>query len=617
MSLSQALATAVTGLHATQVGLAVVSDNVANSETPGYLRKTPVVRAISSGGVHVDAINRQLDQYIQRQLRGETSGAGYANLRAQFYGRLQSIYGVPGSAAALETMLSDFTAALQTLSTSPDSAAARGAVLNAAQALAQQLRSSTIDIQGLRSDAEQGLGDAVRRANEAMARIAQINRQIGISHDASTAALQDERDRYIDELAQLMDINVVAGDNNRVSVYTGSGIELASTTAAVLTFDGRSSLDAMSHWDEDSAERSVGTLVLAGPNGTSIDLIASRSVRSGEIAAYLEMRDRVLVEAQTQLDELAAGLARSLSDQTVSSTAVTAGAQSGFDLDLTGLLAGNSISISYTDNVTGAQRLLTLVRVDDPAALPLSNDATLDPNDKVVGIDFSGGMASIISQVTAALSASALQASNPAGNTLRILDDGAGNRADLNSLSATRTVNTLTGGTAELPFFLDANKPYSGAITSGGPQVVGLAGRIVLNSSLLADPSRLVIYQTSPLTPAGDTTRPNFLLDRISNAQISFSPESGIGTTTAPYSGTLPAFLRQIISRQGEAAESAARLQEGQEVVFNSLQERFNEISAVNVDQEMANLLSLQNAYAANARVASTVQEMLDILMRM
>jgi flagellar hook-associated protein 1 len=617
MSLSQALATAVTGLRAAQVGLSIVADNVANAETQGYLRKTPVVRAISTGGVHVDSINRQLDQYIQRQLRAESSGAGYADLRAQFYSRLQSIYGVPGSAAALETMLSDFTSALQTLSTSPDSTAARGAVLNAAQALTQGLRSSTVAIQGLRSDAEQGLSDTVQRANEAMQRIAEINRQIGVSHDASAASLEDQRDRYIDELSQLMDITVVPGANNQVAVYTGSGIQLAGTTASVLSFDGRSSLDAMSHWDSDPTKRSVGTLVLTGANGNTVDLIADRSIRSGQIAAYLEMRDHTLVQAQAQLDEIAAGLARSLSDQTVSSTAVSFPPQAGFDLDITGLLAGNSISVNYTDRSTGEQHTLTFMRVDDPAALPLKDSATLAANDKVVGIDFSGGMASIINQINAALVGSGLQASNPTGNTLRILDDGSANHADLNSLSATRTVNSLTGGTPELPFFLDANQPYSGAITSGGPQSLGLAGRLVVNANLIADPSRLVVYQTSPQTPAGDTTRANFILDRISNAQLSFSPDAGIGTTAAPFTGTLPAYLRQMISQQGEAADSASRLKEGQDVVFNSLQARFNDVSAVNIDVEMANLLNLQNAYAANARVASTVKEMLDTLMRM
>jgi flagellar hook-associated protein 1 FlgK len=617
MSLSQALATAVTGLRVTQTGLSLVANNVANAETPGYLRKTLSLSAIATGGVKVDAVNRQLDQYIQRQLRVESSGAGYADLRAEFYSRLQSIYGEPGATATLETLFNDFTTALQGLSTSPDSAAARSAVLNAAQALTQQLHGTTSDIQGLRSDAEQGLGDAVRQANEAMQRIAQINRQVGIANDASTAGLLDERDRYIDQLAQLMDISVVAGDQNQVSVYTGSGIQLVGNTASTLSFDGRSFLDPMAQWSKDPAQRSVGTIVLTGPNGDGVDLIASRSIRSGQVAAYLEMRDQILVQAQTQVDEIAAGLARALSDQSIDATPVSVLPQAGFDIDLTGLIAGNSIKIDYTDNVTGTPRALTLVRVDDPAALPLSNALTLDPNDKVIGIDFSGGMASIISQITAAVGTTSLQFSNPSGNTLRILDDGAGDRVNVDAVSGTRTVDTLTGGSAELPFFIDAGKPYSGAITSSGQQVVGFAGRIIVNPNLLADSTRLVVYQTSPLTPSGDTTRPNFILDRITTGQLSFSVQSGIGTASAPYSGTLPGFLRQVISRQGEAAESAARLKQGQDVVYNSLQQRFSDTSAVNIDQEMANLLNLQNAYAANARVASTVHEMLDILMRM
>jgi flagellar hook-associated protein 1 len=614
MSLSQALATAVSGLRATQIGLTLVSDNIANQETPGYIRKTPVVTQNVTGGVSVDAINRELDQYIQRQLRSESSGASYADLRAQFYSRLQSIYGVPGSTAALESMLGDFTASLQALATSPDSGAARGQVLNTAQALTQQLQSSSVAIQGLRSDAEQGLTDAVSRANQAIQRIVQINRQIGVSKDAGTAGLLDERDRNIDELSQLMDITVVPGDNNQVTVYTGSGIQLAGVTASTLSFDGRSSLDAMSRWDSDPTERSVGTLVLTGSTGNSVDLIADHSIRSGQIKAYLEMRDDTLVQAQAQLDQIAAGLARSLSDQTVSSTTVT-GTPAGFDLDITGRLAGNSISVNYTDNSTGTTRTLTLMRVDDPAALPLSNSVTLDPNDKVVGIDFSGGMASILTEINAALSATSLTASTTGGNILRILDDGSANRVDLNSLTATRTVTSFTGGTPELPFFLDANKPYSGAITSGGPQSVGLAGRLVVNSSLLADSSKLVIYQTSPQTPAGDATRPNFILDRISKTPLTFSPGAGIGSSAAPFSGTLPAYLRQMLSQQGEAADSASRLKDGQAVVFNSLKARFDDISGVNVDQEMANLLSLQNAYAANARVATTVKEMLQALM--
>src|SRR5262249_48325623 len=116
MSLSQALATAVTGLRASQAGLSLVAGNVANAETPGYVRKTAAQVETAVGdfgiGVRVDAINRVLDQYVQRQLQVETSGASYADLRAQFYDRLQGVYGAPGSDSALETTFNNFLTTL-------------------------------------------------------------------------------------------------------------------------------------------------------------------------------------------------------------------------------------------------------------------------------------------------------------------------------------------------------------------------------------------------------------------------------------------------------------------------------------------------------------------------
>jgi flagellar hook-associated protein 1 FlgK len=623
MSLSQALATAVSGLHAAQTGLSVVAANVANAETPGYVRKTAVQLSTTTGGfgvgVRTAAINRELDKYLQRQLRVETSGASYADLRARFYDRLQGVYGVPGADSSLETGFNNFMTALQALSTSPDQLSARSAVLSSAQVLTQQLNSMTADIQGLRSDAELGLADAVAKANEAMRRIADINRQLGTatSNDAAAATLLDQRDVYIDQLAQLMDINVISGDHNQVTVFTNSGIQLVGTNASTLAFDAQGAMTATAQWSADPSQRAAGTIVLKGPNGGDVDLIAGNSIRSGQIAAYLEMRDQILVEAQNQLDEIAGGLARALSDRTVAGTAVTSGAQSGFDIDLGPLLAGNSVRLTYTDNTSSTQRTLTLMRVDDPAALPLADTATADPTDKVLGLDFSGGMSSILSQLATAFGTTNLQFSNPSGTTLRVLDDGAMNKVDVDAVSATVTTTSLTAGTAELPFFLDASGSYTGAITTLGSQSVGFAGRIAVNANLLADPSRLVVYQTSPLTPAADATRPNFIYDRLNGASLTFSPGSGVGTAPAPFTGSLPSFMRQVISQQGEAAEAAASLKQGQDVVVNSLQQRFNDGASVNIDQEMANLLNLQNAYAANARVLSTVKDMLDILMRM
>ena len=131
-----------------------------------------------------------------------------------------------------------------------------------------------------------------------------------------------------------MDINVIRNDFNQVAVFTNSGIQLVGISASTLAFDAQGSMTAAAQWSADLSKRTVGTLVLKGPNGGDVDLIANNAIRSGEIAAYIEMRDEVLVQAQTQLDEIAGALARALSDRTVAGTPVTSGAQSGFDIDL-------------------------------------------------------------------------------------------------------------------------------------------------------------------------------------------------------------------------------------------------------------------------------------------
>ena len=623
MGLGQALTSAVSGLRVTQSGLSLVAANIANAETPGYVKKTATQVAAASGnltiGVRLSAINRELDQYLQRQLRTETSGGAYATSRADFFQRLQGIFGQPGGENALETVFNGFVSAAQALSTSPDSASSRYAALSAGQTLAQHLNGMTADIQGLRSDAELGLSDAVNRANEAMRQVATINRQLGLTsvQDATTATLRDQRDFYIDQLTQLMDIKVVATDHNQVNVFTRSGAQLVGDRASALVFDAKGTLTATAAWNPDPAKRTTGTIMLDSGAGSAVDLIAGNGFGSGTIAALIEMRDHVLVDAQAQVDQIASAMARALSDRTTAGSAVTAGVQAGFDMDIGSLLAGNTVNLTYTHTATNTQRQITIMRVDDPSVLPLPPTATSNPSDKVVGVNFAGGMASILAQINSALGSTGLQFSSTGGTTLRVLDDGAGGHLNVDAASATVTVTSLTSGGAALPFFLDGTKAFSGAIAPVGPQSLGFAGRISVNPALLADPTRLVVYQTSPLTSAADVTRPNFLLDRLTNGILDFAPQAGIGTASAPFTGSLQSYLRQMISQQGEAASTAESLRQGQDVVVNSLQQRYADETNVNIDEEMANLLKLQTAYGANARVLSAVRDMIDLLLKL
>jgi flagellar hook-associated protein 1 FlgK len=622
MSLSSALATAMSGLRANQAALSITSSNIANTQTPGYVAKSVNQVQTLSGdfgaGVNVTGVSRQLDQFVQSQLRSETSGGAYADQMASVLTQLQSIYGTPGDAGTLETAFSNFTTALQSLSTTSGSSSSQISAATAAQALAQQLNVTTQGIQTLRSNAEQDINISVGQANTAMTQIAHLNVQLqGMSAtDPTAATLMDQRDQAIDKLSQLMDIRVSTNGNNQATIYTTNGVELVGAQASTLSFNSQGTLNANSQWNANPANSSVGTISIKLANGAVTDMIGTGSIISGQIAADVTLRDKTLVQAQAQVDQLAASLASALSNKTTAGTAAPAALapKAGFDLDLSNVLPGNTINLTYTDTTTNTQHQVSIVRVDDPAALPLSNVGG-NPNNPVIGVNFTGGMASVVAQLNAALGSSNLQFSNPAGSTLRVLDNGTATAA-VNAASVTTTVSSLASGGPQLPLFTDGNALYTGAITAQAPQQLGLAGRITVNAALLADPSKFTVYNTSPTTPAGDTTRSDFLYSQLTSGTFTYSPQTGLGTVATPFKGTLSGFMQQFLSLQSNASTSATQLQQGQDVVVNTLQQKMKSTSGVNIDTEMANLIALQNSYAANAHVMSVVQTMMSTLMQ-
>ena len=616
MSVSQALSAALAGIDVTQKGLAVIAGNVANVNTPGYVEEklTQAEFAAAGAGVSVNStgINRDLNTLLQDQLWSETSGGSYADATAKLYQQLQQIYGTPGSSSSLDGTFSAFTSALQSLSTNPSSYSSQTAVVSAAQVLAQNLNSMTDQVQQLRTQAEQGISSDVQTANDALQQIANINGQLAGANpaDSAAAALEDQRDTEINQLSQLMNIRVVRGTNNQISVFTGTGLQLVSgAQASQMSFDNVGTLSATSLYSSNPAQDGAGTITLTSPAGTSIDMIADNGIQSGEIAAYLSMRDAILPQAQNQLDEFASQMSQALSNQTTNGTPVVVGSQNGYGVDVSGLLPGNTVQVSYTDS-GNTQHNVEIVALGAGGALPLQTSPA-NSNDQVIGIDFSGGIGSAVAQLNAALGGN-LQFSN-SGNTLQVVSANASGNV-VNALSATTTATSLTGGSPQIPLFVDGNQPITGALYADGSQTTGLAGRIAVNSALLTSPGSLVAYASN--TAAGDSTRPNFMLSQMSNATLGFSPTTGIGSVQAPFSGTLADYMSQVVSQQSQAASAATTLQQGQDTVVTALQQRFNDQSGVNIDNELSNLITLQNAYAANARVMSTVQAMMSTLLQ-
>lgn len=621
MGLTSALSMALSGLNANQRGLQLTATNIANADTPGYTAKTIDQTSLVENGrvIGLDStrIQRSLDEAIQTQLRTESASGLYADRISSYQSRLDELFGTPGGSTGLDVLFSEFTGALEGLATTPESYVTRSEAITTGQVLAGQLNSLSDDVQTMRQENETFLRESVDEMNSALQNIQSLNEKILSSSSSSTgtADLEDQRDIYVDHLAQYLDVNVSKDNRGGIRITTAGGASLFDGTAAVLEFDSRGQVTPETEYSFNSDDRSVGTINLVTSGGSKVDLLQPGLLRNGSVAAARDLRDDILVEAQAQLDQFASAMASALGTRTEEGTAVTSGTQDGFDLDLTGLQAGNPISFTVSNVSSGQQSTLSFVRVDDPESLPLSDSVTGRSDDTVIGIDFSGGTSSVISQIQSALGGS-FQVSDEGGNTVRILDDGVVNAVEIVSFDAQISSTSLTDEGVALPFFVDVGDTAFSNSQDGTPQLQGFASRISVNSNLIDDNSRLVVYETSPETLDGDSTRPLFLFDALTGTVNSYAGDSGIGTASAPFSGTVDELVSQIISVRGAEAEQAANNAKSQNSVVEILENRFAESTEVSIDEEMARLIELQTAYSANARVMQVVQELLDTILR-
>ncbi|MCJ2077792.1 flagellar hook-associated protein FlgK [Methylobacterium sp. E-016] len=610
-----ALQTATAGLKATQTAIGLVSQNVANASTAGYVKRT--ITTISSGvgnsGVSTGTITRSFDAAALKQLRLETAGSAYTSTRADIAGQVDTLFGTPGSATALDGLVNTFTGSLQTLAANPTSAAARTTVLNAASGLAGSINGIATSVQALRSGIEASLGTQTASASTLLSGIATLNVKIQSTTDDSTLAdLQDQRDQKITELSGYLDIQTADQRDGTVSISTSSGVNLvAGGTAATLSFDGRTTLGPNAAYSTDPSKRSVGTITATTPGGGKIDLGEPGVLRSGSIAANLELRDTTLPQVQRQLDDLASGMASALTDTSTTSTASGAGTA----IDLTGMQPGNTLTLTVKA-ANGSMRNVILIAskgdstsvdpslTDDGTALAQTFDITKGLTGVQLALGKLGG------GYGSALSATA------SGATVTVSGSGG-----LSVVAATATKTAPTSATdfstayPQIALFVDGSGKglFTGSFDAGS-QLTGFAQRITVNPALGANTAALTA--PGPANTGSSATRAQFAYDALTTAQQTFSSSSGIGGVAAPYATSVTSFAQDIIAAQGAAAANASSLDSGQSVALSTAQGRFAKSAGVSVDEEMSNLIALQTAYAANARVLTAARDMLDTLLR-
>lgn len=584
MSLFSTLRIATSGLAATQAGIALVGQNVANAQSAGYTKRlhspTQQVVAGRTTGVDAGVANRILSTTVRERLVVERTGSAYADTRADYALSLDRLFGRPGAAGSLDFAVNGFSRALEALAENPQDMSARAGVVAAGQGLATRLNALSAGVQDLRTSAERGLAVGAREATTILERLADINMKLGgAGAFVPNPALEDERDRLIMDLSRLVDVVRTDRIDGTTVLRTSSGMTLLDGTLAHrLVFEPRAALGPDNLVDDPAA--SPGRLLLVSPGGGAIDATRGGVIRSGELFAHLEARDTILVQAQTQLDELAAGLARVMSDTPAGITGTGPGPYTVTNpRTITSAEATNAsgYTLTLSIDVAGETRFVSGTAATLPAAL----QATL------------GGTPSVTTDpLTGQLVIDGLDSATVVG--------------------ATWTAGTATNGPS-LSFF--GTRGSDDPILPGA-DIVGLAGRIAVSRAVVANPA--IVAQgggTPPLLP-GDTRRVQALAQNLAGTARPFAAQAMIGGAFVPFTATIPEFARRIVETQGAAAESAAQIADGQKIALAVMEARFAEDAAVNIDEEMAWLVKLQTAYSANARVMTAARDMLDMLMR-
>jgi flagellar hook-associated protein 1 FlgK len=482
-------------------------------------------------------------------------------------------------------------------------------VVSQAQSLASTLNNLTSDVQGLRRESEIKIAGSVDTLNQSIDSLSKINARLAdqTTDMATRSALMDQRDRLVSDIAGMIDVRVDYRPDDTVALMTRSGVGILDVKPSVFEFQTAGALSADSQFNVDPDKSGVGRLVLHTPSGLALDLVQQNVLKSGSLAALIDLRDNTLVAAQSQLDDIAAGLAQSLSTVKTAGAAASSGPAQGFDLDLSSIRNGNDVLLEYTQN--GVAKTLRLVRVDDTSKLPLDY---VDANGtRVVGANFAGGAAGVAATLGTALGAGFSVSGS--GSTLTVLDDGLGGTTNVDALTGRSTATGLQNSLA-LNLFVDQNNTdFTNALDSKG-QLRGFAGRIGVNSAVVADNKLLVQY--APSGSLGDSARADYLLEQLQGMSFA-SGQTAAATGQFRLGGSVDDLIAQMMDYQGSIAETAASNNDTQSLTLETLGQRLDSEYGVNVDEEMARLMELQNAYAANARVISVVQDLLNRLMEL
>ncbi|CAN5541735.1 flagellar hook-associated protein FlgK [soil metagenome] len=691
------MASAMSGLAASQAGLRSVSNNIANVGTPGYARETVTqTTGVTAGlvnGVTVGEPSRIADRFLETTVYRRAGDMGAADVTSSYLGRLQSLLGAPGATYGLPARL--------------DAISASAVAMTGTQASAQNVASFTANVQdaitstnqlgtdvaALRSDVESEVGYTVDRINSLLVRINDLNGSVarldGNGH--SSAGVADQRMSAIEELSGLIKVTVREQPSGRVSIDTASGIPLLDNRLRQLTYPSSGQGGTQTVYPVISVRFADSNGAVGAATGDKLDSAAV----GGKLGGLLDLRDRALPDFTEKLGVLFTGLAQTLNAASNANTTVPAparldGRQSGLvGADRLGFTGSAVFAVTKSTGELVASTTVDFsalgatASVDDAVAAinaGLGSSATAsftggvlsikangtgngiviaqDPNAPSArgGVGFSQyfGMNDLVRSADSPLVPSGFLPSDPHGfgpgqSAEIVLRDSSGRAVTSYTMTGTGgptfgdLVNELNGSPigafgnfamddhGRIQFQANANvvgaalsvtsdttdRLGSGRSFSTISQLTGASSGVSTASvrpDILASASKLGLAQLqagvaigTKALGVGDNRGATGFVNQLA-VPVDLGKD-GVTTTAA--------FTAQLLGNTGTSASRATATLADATARRDDAVNRRDSFSGVNIDEELAQMVVLQNSYSASARVISTASQMYDTLLAM
>lgn len=292
------------GLADTSRRLQATAANIANSSNASASRKA-VLEPNRNDASRASPVVRAGDDYVRASHWTALSAKEGAAITQRLLGDVQDVYGAFDGSSGLVALTDALVNSLRSYVTAPDQTERATAVVSAARAVIVDFARGIAAVDRVKATVDQELRATVEQVNASLAELAEVDARIAVG-SATRVDISDDldqRDAVVAQLSGALDVQVVRGSNDRISVFTTSGATLFERTSRSVVADG-------------SGQGGSRTIIID-------DVVTLRGSQwdSGRLGALLAFRERVAAPLEARLDTTASLLIQAFAEEDLSPSA--------------------------------------------------------------------------------------------------------------------------------------------------------------------------------------------------------------------------------------------------------------------------------------------------------